>query len=67
MNRSRNPGNAQAWFLLGVAYHQTGQPEALLSLKCAISIEPRHLPPMPGLNLNFTSHDGSCVSTVIHG
>lgn len=39
-----NPRNAQAWFLLGVAYHQSGKPEAALhSLECAISINPRHL------------------------
>jgi tetratricopeptide (TPR) repeat protein len=41
---SRNPGNAQAWFLLGAAYHQTGQPEAALqALERAISTEPRHV------------------------
>lgn len=37
-------GNAQAWFLLDVAYHQTGQTEAALqALERAISTEPRHL------------------------
>ncbi len=41
---NRYPGNAQAWFLLGVAYHQTGKPEAALhSLERAISSEPRHI------------------------
>jgi len=38
----KNPGNARAWFLLGVAHHQSGQPEAALpALERAIGIEPR--------------------------
>lgn len=41
---STHSRDAQAWFLLGVAYHQTGQPEAALHpLGCAISTEPRHI------------------------
>lgn len=38
------PGDAQAHFLLGVAYHQTGQLEAALSaLDTTLALDPRHL------------------------
>lgn len=41
---NRYPGNAQGWFLLGVAYHQASKTEAaLLSLERVISIEPHHV------------------------
>jgi predicted O-linked N-acetylglucosamine transferase (SPINDLY family) len=41
---SSHPGDARAWFLLGVACHQTGKLEnALQSLERALSIEPLDL------------------------
>jgi predicted O-linked N-acetylglucosamine transferase (SPINDLY family) len=41
---NQHPGNAQGWFLLGIACHQARKTDAALqSLERAISIEPRHV------------------------